>query len=106
MRVPWPDAMVRLCLPPDLLKSAPSRQRSPAADYPSDIVCDSLPLCHSTTQLFILLDRRCSSSVSGGLNIFTDTDDIDPRAAFKLHRTHQTVDTLDVHCCILTCVAT
>jgi hypothetical protein len=73
------------------------QQRSPTADYSSNIVRDSLPMGNGTPQLFILLDRRRASEIAGGLNIFSDSDDIDARATFKLHRTHQTVDVPDVH---------
>jgi hypothetical protein len=80
-----------------LLKSLPGQQRSSAADDPSDVVRDSLPLNDGTAQIFVLLDRRRSSRVAGGLDIFPDPDDIDARATFKLHRTHQPIDVTNVH---------
>ncbi|HEV8390930.1 MAG TPA: hypothetical protein VGQ35_13855 [Dongiaceae bacterium] len=70
---------------------------SAAADNSVYVVRDSLPLDHGTPQIFVLLNRRRSSSVAGGLDVFPDPDDIDARATFKLHRAHQAIDVLNVH---------
>jgi len=52
---------------------------------------------HGTPQLFILFYRRRTPKITGGLNIFSNSDDIDPRGTFKLHRTHKSIDVADFH---------
>src|SRR5262245_32399 len=92
----WSESGFRPHLPPTF-EIATGRRRSPAADYPPNVVCDSLPMDHGTPQLFILFYRRRTPKITGGLNIFSNPDDIDPRGTFKLHRTHKSIDVADFH---------
>jgi len=54
-------------------------------------------MANGTPQLFILFYRRRTPKIAGGLNIFSNSDDIDPRGTFKLHSTHKSIDVADVH---------
>src|SRR5262245_10113054 len=82
---------------PPTVKSGSRQVMLLAADDSPDVVCDSLPVHHGTSQFFVLLDRWHRAHVAGVLNRLSDPNDIDARAAFKIQGMHQAVDVLHVH---------